>query len=468
MSGLPRLDDSFASYKRLTIVALPLVLSQVSNMVMQFTDRLVLARYADTDALAAIGQAFFVFYSLISVFLGITMYTATFVAHYIGANRPDRVGPTIWQGFYLAIAGSLPVMLAPLFIRPLFEWFEHAPGMIDAEMVYLTVHCLGAPLFLLVTAVTGFFSGRNDNTRLMVAQFIGVFANLVFCLVLVPGVPNLGIPEMGIKGAAIATIIGQVVILACLLGMFFQKTAQEQFNTWTGRKLDLVLTKRIFKFGLPSGMRFACDLVVWTSFFLFLGGLGLVESAASNIVFGLNMIAFHPLLGVMMAVSVLVGQAQGAMRSDLAEKVGWRGLWLGQSWMIAWALLFVLFPDWLLSWFHSDTSKMSADDFAQVATMATVLLRFVAIYCIVDGVNIIVLGALQGAGDTKWTFWASLIIHAFFFAALLWLKEIHAGLYTLWAVATGFVFILALTWLVRFKMGVWKKIQVIEQDLEKA
>ncbi len=460
-----QLPADFASYRRLFTIAGPLVLAQMCMMAMQFTDRLVLARYSE-PSIAAIGSAFLLFLTFAGVFIGVTGYTSTFVAHYIGANRPDRVGPTIWQGFYLSLVGSVPVMVAPVLAYPMLVWFGHSPQLIHEEMIYLTIHCLGAPLFLMVSALTGFFSGRNDNLRVMAAQFIGVIVNLILCLILVPGYAPLHIPEMGIGGAGLATVTSQLGILIPLLIMFFAKDMRRKFNTWQGRSLDIRLLRRIFAFGFPSGMRFSCDLLVWSSFFLFIGGLGQAESAASNIVHGLNTFAFFPLIGVMMAVSVLVGQAQGAMRSDLAEKVGWRGLIVGQTWMLIWALIFVLFPDALISLFHSDTSKISQEEFDNLARMCKVLLRFVAIYCIVDGINVIVLGALQGAGDTKWTLWVSMGLHAVFFTVMIVMKQYQVGLNTLWAVATGFIFILAVTWLIRFKSGAWKRIRVIEQSID--
>jgi multidrug resistance protein, MATE family len=461
----PQLPADFASYRRLFTVAGPLVLAQMCMMAMQFTDRLILARYSE-PSIAAIGPAFLLFLTFAGVFIGITGYTSTFVAHYIGANRPDRVGPSIWQGFYLSLIGSVPVMLAPLIAYPIFHWFKHSPELIREEMIYLTIHCLGAPLFLMVSALTGFFSGRNDNLRVMAAQFAGVIMNLVLCLLLVPGNTALHIPEMGIAGAGIATVVSQVGILIPMCIMFFTQDMRTKFNTWQGKSLDIRLLRRIFAFGFPSGMRFSCDLLVWASFFLFIGGLGDAESAASNIVHGLNTFAFFPLIGVMMAVSVLVGQAQGALRSDLAEKVGWRGLFVGQAWMLVWALIFVLFPDPLISLFHSEKSKISPEEFAHLAQMCKILLRFVAVYCIVDGVNIILMGALQGAGDTKWTLWVSASLHAVFFTTMVVLTHYHVGLNALWAVATGFIFILAIVWIIRFKSGAWKRIQVIEQSID--
>ncbi len=455
----------FASYRRLLIVAGPLIIAQMGMMTMQFTDRLVLARYSE-ESIAAIGPAFLLFLTFAGVFLGITGYTATFVAHYIGANRPDRVGPVLWQGFYLSLAGSLPVILAPLVASYIFQLFKHAPEIIREEMIYFTIHCFGTPLFLIVSAFTGFFSGRNDNYRLLAAQGFGVVLNLAFCLLFVPGNKTLGIPEMGIAGAAYATLISQLGIIIPMAFMFFRKEMREKFNTWGGRSLDIRLLRRIFSFGFPHGIRISADIFVWTAFFLFIGGLGTAESAASNIVQGLNTFAFFPLGGIMMAVSVLVGQAQGALRPDLAEKVGWRGLFIGQAWMLLWALLFFLFPDPLINLFRSDAGKITPEDFNHLAEMCKVLLRFVAIYCIVDGVNIILVGALQGAGDTKWTLWVSASLHAVFFATMIVLTKYGVGLNTLWAVATGFIFILATTWIFRFKSGAWKRIQVIEQSID--
>ena len=100
----------------------------------------------------------------------------------------------------------------------------------------------------------------------------------------------------------------------------------------------------------------------------------------------------------------------------------------------------------------------------QTLDLTKILLRYVALYCVLDGLNLVAVGALQGAGDTRWTMVVSVIIHSGFIA-LMWFMDIrHAGLHLFWSVATGFVMVSALVWLSRFVSGRWKTMKVIESS----
>ena len=167
------------------------------------------------------------------------------------------------------------------------------------------------------------------------------------------------------------------------------------------------------------------------------------------------------LIGIGMAISTLVGQGQGMQRPDLGQQATWRGLLVSQVWMFGCAALFVLLPRPLLAVFH-DQSGPDAAAWARTVEMGVVLLRFVAAYCLVDAVNVVVVSALQGAGDTTWTLVASSLLYAVFLAVLWALQRGGAGLYALWTMAALFVLGLAVVMLARFHSGRWKEMTVVE------
>ena len=167
------------------------------------------------------------------------------------------------------------------------------------------------------------------------------------------------------------------------------------------------------------------------------------------------------MIGVAQAVAILVGNAQGKEDPSESMRVTRRGLAISQIWVASMALLFVLFPRELFGLFYSPDS-MTAEFFDSLVSFGTVLLRFVAVYCLLDAFNIVILSALQAAGDTRWTLWAALAAHAVFFGALVWADIAHWGMYAEWGIATAFVCGQALMWLGRLLSGRWKHIRVIE------
>ncbi len=459
MTAVP-VESDFASYRRILILAAPLILSQTSVMLMQIIDGLLLAWYSP-DAIAAMGPGGLAFWAVICLFTGTAGYCSTFVAQYIGAGRPQRVGASVWQGLYLALAGGAFVMLLAPLSHLLFAHLGHRPAVAAMESNFFRICCLGAPLFALNAAMSGFFAGRNDNAVLMIVQGVGCLVTGVLDWLLIFG--RAGLPEMGIAGAAVANVTAQGVTVALMTILMLRRRHRRAFGTWSGRKLDFELLRRIVQYGFPNGVRMLVEVLVWTLFIVFVGrvdrlGPGL---AATSIVFRLNTLAFFPIIGMSIAVAMLVGQAQGAGRPDLSARVVWRGLLMSEVWMAAVAAVFVFWPGPLVDLFleHGD---MGPAEVLQLHNLCITLLRFVAVYTLLDALNVVVLGGLQGAGDARWTLLASGSLHLGFLALLVILDNLHGGVLTLWTAATAFVMTVALVWLVRFRTGAWRDMRVIE------
>jgi len=449
-------DARFATAGRMLKLAGPLILSQMGVMLMQIVDGIFLAHYSEF-AIAAVGPAAMSFWLVCGLFMGIVGYSNTFVAQYVGAQQPQRVGAAVWQGLYLALAAGLVLASLAFVAHPFFTLVGHAPEVRDQEIIYFKILAWGGVSFLLSGAVSGFFAGRHDNKVLMLAHLAGGATNAVLDALLIFGL--LGFPRMGIAGAAWATVAGHVVQVAILGRLLFLPRHREAFSTWRGRALDFVLLRRLVRYGFPNGVRYVIEIAAWTVFLLIIGRIDEVSLAASNIVWRINGMAFFPVIGLSIAVSMLVGQAQGAGRPDLSRKAAQRGLILGQVWMTAAAGVMVLAPALLLGIFFSDTGT---DRQMEIYAMSVKLLRFVAVYCLADNFNIIFMAMLAGAGDTRWMLITSGILHAIFLSALLLLAHLGAGVMALWLTATLFISLAAGVWVLRFRSAAWEDKRVIE------
>jgi MATE family multidrug resistance protein len=449
-------DGRFAAYGKLLRLSGPLILSQMGIMLMQIVDGVFLARYSET-AIAAVGPSGMTFWLIGGLFMGLVGYSNTFVAQYVGAGQPGRVGSAVWQAVYLAlVAGGILAYLS-LFGEWFFELAGHAPEVRADEVVYFRILAWGGGVFLLSGAFSGFYAGRHDNVMLMVAHVAGGVTNAVFDALLIFGL--LGFPRLGIAGAAWATVLAHAVQAAMLGIGFFAPRFRREFNTWRGRGLEFGLLLRLIRFGFPNGVRYVIEIAAWTVFLLIIGKIDSTGLAASNIAWRINGMAFFPVIGLSIAVSMLVGQAQGAGRPDLARQATRRGLVLGQVWMTAAAALMVLWPGLLLRLFLGDT-VVAAD--SELYRLCVVLLRYVAVYCLLDNLNIIYMATLAGAGDTFWMLVVSGVAHVLFAAALLILAWLGGGTESLWVAATVFICLLAGVWVFRFRSSAWEGKRVVE------
>jgi MATE family multidrug resistance protein len=265
---------------------------------------------------------------------------------------------------------------------------------------------------------------------------------------------------MGIRGAAIATVFAQLCVVLILVTVFMS----EKFEGRSPLKcieFDGELFKRLLRFGFPNGLRYGFEMLAWTVFIFFLGRIGPVEQAASNIAFRLNGFAFFPIIGLGYAIGIFVGQSQGSKNPEMSSRVTTTGFLLAEIWMIFMALMFLVFPQQLFGLFAGDSN---AAEFSEIISQGVVILRFVAIYSLLDACNIIFISSLQAAGDTRWTLVISVIAHVVFLGSLAIIDHFKPGLWLEWLAATFFVWSIAIIWYFRFRSGVWKNIQVIEEE----
>ncbi|MEI8314316.1 MAG: MATE family efflux transporter [Verrucomicrobiota bacterium] len=157
------------TYRRILVLAAPLVLSSTGMMIMQVIDAIFLARYSK-EAMAASVTAGLAGFSACALFIGLAGYTSVFVAQYIGAGRPERVGAAVWQGIWFSFAAGLAVALIGLNGAWLFRHAGHDAAVWQLEAAYFRILCFGGVFSVLACAISGFFSGRGDNLTLGLVQ----------------------------------------------------------------------------------------------------------------------------------------------------------------------------------------------------------------------------------------------------------------------------------------------------------
>jgi MATE family multidrug resistance protein len=452
-------------YREVLTVGLPLVFSMISHTVMQFTDRIFLGNYS-LEAIAASLPAGIAAFLFLSFFMGVAEYVGVFVAQYTGAAATRRVGAAVWQGLYFC-AGSA-VVLAALACAgdPLFALGGHGPEVRELEVAYFRILCGGGGIALTGVCLSCFYSGRGRTLPVMLVNMAGAAVNIPLDYALINGV--WGFPELGIVGAGIATLIGSAVIAALFVVLVFSRKNAQVYGTRAGWRFDRDLFGRLMRYGLPGGVQFFLDIFGIAVFVLMVGRLGKTELAATNIVISIELLAFLPLIGLSVATSVLVGQAIGAGRPENGARAAGSAVRLGAACMAVASLVFVTVPEPLLALFR--TRDLPPESFAAVVEQGRVLLRFVAVYSLIDAPALIYLGSLKGAGDTRFVMWTLGICSLLVLVApsYLLVEHLGVGLYGPWACLTLYVVVLTAVSAPRFRGGKWKEMSVIELEVAPA
>lgn len=453
--------DGPGGYREVLAVSLPLVVSMASSMVMHFTDRMFLANHS-VDAIAAAMPAGMAVFLFMAFFMGTGGYVNVFVAQYTGAGRPRRVGAALWQGVWFSLLSALLLaLLAPL-AGPFFSLTGHPQAVQRLETVYFQILALGAGTAVLASVLSCFYSGRGHTRVVMLVNMAGAALNIPLDYALIFGA--WGLPELGIAGAALATIGSSAFTCLLLAALIFTRANEAAFGVRTSWRPERDLFARLMRYGLPGGVQFAMDMLAIAFFVFMVGRLGRVELAATNIVFSVSTLAFMPMIGLHIGVSTLVGQAIGRARSEDGARATTSAAHMALLYMGLLGLLFVLAPGALLDLFRP--ADASPAEFAAIVEAAAALLRFVALYNLFDAVAIVYSGALKGAGDTMYVMKAiALVALAAMIAPVTLLTTVFTGdLYSLWACATLYICCLGAAFWLRYRQGAWRDMRVIEAE----
>ncbi len=451
------IDQNKPLWLQILTIAAPMIISMTGFVFLQFIDALFLSWYSSA-AIAAVVPAGMASWLLITPFNGTASYTSTLVAHYIGAEREHRAFSATWHGLYFTAGASVIVALLGFIAGPLFTWAGHDPAVRVLEIEYFQIVCWGAFVSIASGAISGYFMGKGNTKVVMMANFSGFAINTLLDYIFIFG--KWGFPEMGIRGAAIATVLAQFCVVFILATVFMR----ERFEGKSPLKcieFDWELFKRLLRFSFPNGLRYGFEMLAWTVFIFFLGRIGPVEQAASNIAFRLNGFAFFPIVGLGYAIGIFVGQSQGSKNPEMSSRVTTTGFLLAELWMIFMAIMYLVFPGQLIGLFEGNHHTA---EFSEIIRQGVIILRFVAVYSLLDACNIIFISSLQAAGDTRWTLGISVIAHVLFLGSLATIDYFKSGLWLEWLAATFFVWSIAIVWFLRFRSGVWKNIQVIEEE----
>lgn len=437
---------------RLLKLAGPMILSTSTITMMQIVDTIILSHYS-SQAIAAIGPSSMAVILFQGFLFGTTSYAGTFVAHNHGRGNSQGVLSSAWLGIYCALVSGIIALVIAWPIAQLFLLAGHEQQVAHDERSYFLICMMGSFFPVFGAAMTGWLSGIGRPAVVTVITFISFAANAPLTWGMVLG--EWGFPRMGISGAALATVLAQFVAAVFYVAVFSRAGG---FGNRCAKLFQPAEFWRFLTLAMPMGLRISGELLAWTLFLVVVGRLGTVELAASSIAFRINGTAFFPALGLGQAAGILVGHARGAGRDDEVPAIAWQSLAICEVWMLAMAVLFATASGPLVSIFAG-----SGPDAPEIIATGALLMKFVAVYCMLDAANVVIGFVLAAAGETRWIARTFSICSGIFLVVLWLIDWMMPSLVLEWTLATLFVCCTALIWSLRFKSGVWKSKQLLRE-----
>ena len=376
-------------FKQIAIIALPIIAAQLLQVGMGVIDTLMAGRI-DALSIAAIAMGASVWFFVMLFGIGIMLALAPIISQHIGANNHPLIREELRQGLWLALGTGLVLIVLVLGLALIMPMIGIDPKIIPAANDYIFWVCWSLP-FSLLYLVPRTFNEANSNTMPMLwIQLLLLPTNVLGNYAFMFG--NLGFPEMGSSGAALATGLAQMI------GCF----ALFAYTLWTPRYREFDLRKRMtppdwshilqtLKIGFPIAVAMGMESGLFTATALLMGRFGVEAAAGHQIAINLASLTFMIPLGISMALTVRVGRAVGARQPLEARKRGMVGILICGGFTAISALCFWLFGSWLAS--------LYTDDLA-VITIASQLLMMAALFQMVDGLQVGAVGVLRGYKDT--------------------------------------------------------------------
>ncbi len=363
--------------------ALPLFLGNLFQQFYNIVDSLVVGNVCGDAALAAVSSSGSMCHLLIGFFQGLCLGAGVVISRYWGAR--DREGSdraihtTVVFAFF---AGAVLTALGVLFTPTLLRWMGTPERVLPLSIEYFRVYCAGLLGLALYNTATGIFQALGDSRHPLYYLMISAGVNLVLDLLFVAGL------DMGVGGAALATILGQALSAVLAFGHLMSGRFVVRIRM-SRLRADRDLLGQIFRLGLPSGIQNSviniANVVVQANINAF-GDLAMAGCGSYSKVEGFM---FLPVASLTLAVTTFVGQNMGAQQPERARRGSWLGIAMAAGGAEIIGLLFFAFAPWLIGLF-SPTPEVVAFGVRQI--------RVEALFYVFLGFSHAAGAALRGAG----------------------------------------------------------------------
>ena len=457
----------------------PASLTMLNGTIMQFVDGLMVSRLIGRQALSAQFVAGILSFVPISLAMGVCSVINTFISQNLGAGRPRMCARYTWNGLYLAAAfGALLVPLAAC-ARGLFGGVSQvivhsggrptAPAELAMQTVYFQYLVAGAAATIMARVVEQFFYGTHRPLVVYVSSLVALAVNVFLNYVLITGA--WGFPALGLRGAALGTVIGWAVSFLLPLAIFLRASNHRRFRTRTTWRLWPRLLGNVLRIGWPAGVRFCNDIFAWSVFnSVLVGYFGGLHRAASAAAVRYMHISFMPAVGIGIACTAVMGRYIGQGRPDLARRRAHAAVIIAVIYTGLCALAFLFFRRPMIELFAKGSVSAAASaaqgqaDYLEIVRIGAQVMLCAALFQCFDAIAIVYAGSLRGAGDTLWPMLVTML--------LSWTLNVGGGVAAIvllpqlgsvgpWLAASFYVIVLGLAMAWRFESGAWRKIDLL-------
>jgi len=459
--------------KEVFTLALPVILSNLSRVLMSIFDVAMVGRLG-AEALAATGMGGMLFWGALSVALGIRTAVQTVSSRRLGQKKLSEAGTAFHNGLVMATVYAIPMSLAGyLLAGDVVPFFISDPVATPLAVQYSAIIFLGLVFSCYSFVFQGFYTGVEKTkihmTVTICSNALNVYLNagLIYGSVGVrsfftesaPAISFLAplwqwveFPALGVKGAAIATLIASGWMVIHYFLFLFSKEIKNRFSVFN-LSFDKTMMNRQLRLATPQGVQEMVIALGWSMFYKIVGLIGLIELATTQLLFTIMHASFMPALGVGQACSTLVSKYMGEGRVDKSETSIKESIRLAEYIMGTMGLSFIFFPKMYLLIFTNDP---------EIIRLGVFGLRMIGAVQFLDAVGFVLWFSLAGAGNTLFPAmvesvltWVVIVLGSYVFGVVL-----EMGFAAPWVLFPIYMGLFAGIMVWKIRQEDWKEIKV--------
>lgn len=433
------------SYKDIWKVSLPIMVGLLVQNVIQITDTIFLGRVGEIE-FGASGLAGIYYIAFFMLCFGFSIGAQIMIGRRNGEKNFDQIGTIVTQGMmFLLVFAAILFVISNVFSNSLLPILIKSPQVYDAADTYLGWRTYGFFFASMNIMFRAFYVGIARTSVLTMNAVVMAVANIIFDYGLIFG--NLGMPELGIAGAAIASVIAEIASVLFFVIYTFAKVDFQKYG-FHRMKFHISVIKRILNISIFTMTQYAISMSTWFIFFLAIENHGERDLAITNIVRTFYMIYFIPMNSLSTTANTLVSNTVGAKKYDEVLPLIKRVCLLSLAIVVAMAVATAISPEFWISMIASDKDISLVHE--------TVKPLFVLLFALpICSFGSVLFNSISGTGNTK----AALVfetITIIFYVIAMYIIVIHnkasvAASWTVEYIYWGILMILSFLYLTRGK-----------------
>lgn len=433
-------------YKTILSVAIPLMASSFIQSIVMITDSAFLSRYS-TIAFDAAGNGGLIYITLFVALMGMSDGSQILMARRIGEKKEHLLAQIF--GTTLLTNGIIVLLLLAgiqLYLPELIRSFTYHKEIAEAEILFVRIRSFGLLFSMITLAANAYFMAMGKTYVILVSAIVIALTNILLDYGMIFG--NLGMPALGVSGAAYASMIADGAGMLFLVIALILSKDRKRHQLFKSLRYNATSFRSLFKIGSPITLQLLVALTTWTVFFIWIEQKGTYELTISQTIRTLYFLAFVPIWGFSATTKTYVSQYLGNKAFDEIKIIQRRIQLLTILFLVALFHGALLYPEHLVSLINPEEIyvKGSAE-----------LLRFISGSMLIYGIAMVYFQTIAGSGNTRISFYIETIaVGVYIGAAYLFIKVFNWDIYWVWSVEYIYFILLGLLSIGYLRFFNWK------------